>query len=73
LSDQDRLLSVREAAELLGLSHETLYGYRHHAYRRPAGFPLGFKLGGRLKWSQRELLAWVDKQRETQGNGHQET
>jgi predicted DNA-binding transcriptional regulator AlpA len=67
---QDRLLSVRQAADLLGLSPETLQGWRYRSYLRPAGFPLGFKVGGRVRWSQRDLQAWIDQQRGTQGNGH---
>lgn len=70
VQDQDRLLSVRQAAELLGLSPETLYGYRYRAYLRPPGFPAGFKVGGRVKWYQRDLEAWLDQQRDGQANGH---
>lgn len=66
------LLNVYQAAELLGLSPETLYGYRYRTYLAPPGFPLGFKVGGRVRWDRRDLEAWIERQRSGQGNGQQQ-
>jgi predicted DNA-binding transcriptional regulator AlpA len=63
------LLDIHQAAELLGLSPETLYGYRYRQYLAPPGFPIGFKVGGRVKWHRADLDAWIDKQRSGQANG----
>lgn len=66
------LLDVRQAAELLGVSPDTIYGWRHRSYLRPPGFPEGFRVGGRVRWHRRDLEAWIERQRSGQGNGRQQ-
>jgi excisionase family DNA binding protein len=56
---QDRLLLPEEAAEWLRVPLSTLRIWRH----RREGPPV-VKVGRLLRYSQRELEAWVDQRRE---------
>ena len=54
------LLSVVEAAELLGLAEKTLNGWRSRG-----GGPPFAKLGGRILYRRRDLWQWVDARMRT--------
>jgi hypothetical protein len=57
---QDRFLTRKEAAEVLGLSPTTLAAWRSAG--KEFGPPMR-KHGGRAMYSQRELIAWSEQQR----------
>ena len=58
MTDQDRLLTVTEAAELLRVPVATLRWWRH----KDAG-PRSFKLGRHVLYQLSDLDAWVAAQR----------
>lgn len=51
------LWNVEEAAAYLGLSVETLYGWRCRKYGPP-----GYRLGNQLRYRPEEVAAWVTEQ-----------
>jgi excisionase family DNA binding protein len=51
------LLTTREVAELLGFAQGTIVDW-HEAGSLP-----GFKLGGRLRFRESEVLAWLETKR----------
>lgn len=53
---QDRLLSVRELADYLGVATSTLYSWR----TRGEG-PPGYRVGGQLRFRLSEVDAWIAK------------
>jgi excisionase family DNA binding protein len=53
----ERLLSARELAELLGFSSATIQDWVERG-ELPA-----FKLGGRLRFRESEVLAWLEERR----------
>ena len=53
----DRLLTVQELAEYLGVPVATLYQWR---YRREG--PKGFRVGRHLRYRWSEIEAWVERQ-----------
>lgn len=53
----EKLLTAREVAELLGFSSATIVDWVE-AGRLPA-----FKVGGRLRFREREVLEWLEGQR----------
>lgn len=61
---ESKLLSVGEAAELLGRSVETLY-----YWRKQGKGPRAFRLGRRLVYPLDDLNAWVDSAREETSTG----
>ncbi len=56
----ERLLTARQVAERFGVSVETVLRW-HRSGRLPAGFRLAT---GVLRWSERELDAWLEGRRE---------
>lgn len=50
----DRLLTVEEVAELTTLSRWTLYDYG----RRPH-LPQPVRVSNRIRWRERDVLAWI--------------
>lgn len=61
LLDGDRALNLQAAALVLGIAPGT---FRQLACR--PGFPKPAKMGKRLTWRRRELLAWWDAERDRQ-------
>lgn len=53
----DRLLTVQELAEYLGVPVATLYQWR---YRREG--PKGFRVGRHVRYRWSEIEAWVEQQ-----------
>ncbi|MDH3262077.1 MAG: helix-turn-helix domain-containing protein [Gemmatimonadota bacterium] len=51
----DRLLTVEELAEYLGVPVATIYAWRH----RHEG-PPGFRVGKHLRYRSRDVEAWID-------------
>jgi excisionase family DNA binding protein len=58
----DRLLTVKELAEYLGVSVATLYQWR---YRREG--PLGFRVGRHVRYRWIEVTEWIEHQLEDVG------
>lgn len=59
--DEDRLLSAKEAAELLHVCTKTL-----NTMVRREGLPAR-KLGGQYRYRRAEILAWLDRRAEEPG------
>jgi excisionase family DNA binding protein len=55
----ERLLSIADVADLLGVSRWTLYGWR---CRREG--PPGLKIGGRVRYRPDDLEQWIEEHRE---------
>ena len=53
----ERLLTARELAELLGFSASTIVDWAERG-QLPA-----FKIGGRLRFRESEMVAWLEEQR----------
>jgi excisionase family DNA binding protein len=53
----ERLLTARELAELLGFTAGTIVDWSE------AGAIPGFKVGGRLRFRESEVLAWLEERR----------
>ena len=51
----DRLLTVEELAEYLGVPVATIYAWRH---RREG--PPGFRVGKHLRYRSRDVETWID-------------
>ena len=49
------LLTEKQAARLLSMSHRTL-----QAWRRTGGGPTYMKLGRAVRYRQRDLVTWID-------------
>jgi excisionase family DNA binding protein len=57
MEQRDRLLTVQELAEYLGVPVATLYQWR---YRREG--PKGFRVGRHVRYRWSEIEAWVHRQ-----------
>lgn len=57
----DRLLTVAELAEYLGVARHTVYQWRYRGEGPP-----GFRLGGRgqVRYRESEVIAWLEEQRD---------
>jgi excisionase family DNA binding protein len=49
------LLSITELSELLGVSVDTIYNWRHRG-----GGPPGIRVGRHVKWRPAEVRHWLD-------------
>jgi excisionase family DNA binding protein len=58
--DMDELLTVEQAARLLGKSRGQIYQWVNNAQHGLGDFPYG-KAGRSLRFSKRELMAWINK------------
>ena len=58
MNDERAYLSVREAAEYLGLSPRTL-----DRYRVSGEGPVFYRFGGRIRYRREDLDAWAAKRR----------
>lgn len=57
MDDSDRLLSVNELADYLGVPAKTLYAWR---YRREG--PRGFRAGRHLRYRWSDVQLWIEDQ-----------
>jgi excisionase family DNA binding protein len=57
MDDSDRLLSVDELADYLGVPAKTLYAWRH---RREG--PRGFRVGRHLRYRWSDVQRWIEEQ-----------
>lgn len=55
----DKLLSIREASEILGVKVSTLYSWIHQ------GFIPHLKLGRLVKFSESDLSQWTEARKHT--------
>jgi excisionase family DNA binding protein len=55
--DRERLLTVEELAEYLGVPVATIYAWR---YRREG--PPGFKVGKHVRYRWRDVEEWIERQ-----------
>ena len=55
-SEQREVLDIRQAADYLGISPDTLYKYASE------GFVPAFKLGNRWRFKRSRLNDWMDQQ-----------
>lgn len=53
-----RHLDVSDVAEQLGVAVQTLYRWRSEG----KDMPKGFKVGGRVRWRQESVDAWITAQ-----------
>jgi excisionase family DNA binding protein len=56
-SQAERLLTARELADLLGFASSTIQDWSER------GDLPAFKLGGRLRFRESEVLAWLEERR----------
>jgi len=59
---QDRLLTVPEVCDLLGLSRNTVYGWRDQATSPPF-----VRIGRNLRYRRSDLTRWLDEQASASG------
>jgi excisionase family DNA binding protein len=59
ISGLDPLLSMEDLAEYLGVPIATIYDWRVDGKG-----PCGVRVGRHVKFTQRDVLAWIDAQRE---------
>lgn len=59
----DRLLSLRETAEYLGVTEHTIYQWRYQGTG-----PTGLKVGGRVRYRLSEIEAWLDANADSRPN-----
>jgi excisionase family DNA binding protein len=53
----DRLLTMQEVAEFLGVPVATIYQWRHHGRG-----PRGIKVGRHIRYRRADVDAWVEQQ-----------
>jgi excisionase family DNA binding protein len=53
----DRLLTITDLSEMLGVPVDTLYGWRH----RGEG-PAGYRIGRHVRYRRAVVEAWLDTQ-----------
>lgn len=59
LSFSDRLLSVSDIADVLGVSSKAVYDLRHRRVLPPA-----LKIGGKVFWLAEDFESWLQSSRE---------
>jgi excisionase family DNA binding protein len=63
-NDGERLWSIAEVAHHLGVSKDTIYGWRKSGYGPPA-----CKVGKHLRWRPADVTDWIDRLRRTEPSG----
>jgi excisionase family DNA binding protein len=58
-NDDLHLWSIGQVADFLGVSKDTIYGWRKTGYGPPAS-----KIGKHLRWRRVDVATWVDRHRE---------
>jgi excisionase family DNA binding protein len=61
---RDRLLTVADLAEYLGVARHTIYQWRYRG-EGPPGFRLGGR-GGQVRYRESEVIAWLEEQRDSE-------
>jgi excisionase family DNA binding protein len=56
-NELDRLLTITDLSEMLGVPVDTLYGWRH----RGEG-PAGYRIGRHVRYRRAAVEAWLDTQ-----------
>jgi excisionase family DNA binding protein len=56
-NELDRLMTITDLAEMLGVPVDTLYGWRH----RGEG-PAGYRIGRHVRYRRAAVEAWLDTQ-----------
>jgi excisionase family DNA binding protein len=54
-NDLDRLMTITDLSEMLGVPVDTLYGWRH----RGEG-PAGYRIGRHVRYRKATVEAWLD-------------
>ncbi len=54
----NRLLSLKQASEILGINRGTLYQWKYHKKHLPF-----VKVGGSIRISEKDLMGFVEKNR----------
>jgi excisionase family DNA binding protein len=57
INELDRLLTITDLSEMLGVPVDTLYGWRH----RGEG-PAGYRIGRHVRYRRAAVEAWLDTQ-----------
>lgn len=65
LSGLDPLLSIEDLAEYLGVPVTTIYDWRVDGKG-----PCGVRVGRHVKFTQSDVLAWIEAQREVRPGGN---
>ena len=60
-NDHERLWSIVEVTHYLGVSRDTIYGWRKSGYGPPAS-----KVGKHLRWRPVDVTEWIDRLRQTE-------
>ena len=60
-NDHERLWSIVEVTHYLGVSSDTIYGWRKSGYGPPAS-----KVGKHLRWRPVDVTEWIDRLRQTE-------
>lgn len=58
-NDDERLWSIAEVAHYLGVSKDTIYGWRKSGYG-----PAASKVGKHLRWRPVDVTDWIDRLRQ---------
>ncbi len=59
-TDQDRLISLTECADLLGLTAAAMYNLRHSG----ADLPPSFRVANKIKFRRSDVDVWLETKRE---------
>jgi excisionase family DNA binding protein len=57
INELDRLMTITDLSEMLGVPVDTLYGWRH----RGEG-PAGYRIGRHVRYRRAAVEAWLDTQ-----------
>ena len=60
-NDDERLWSITEVAYYLGVSKDTICGWRKSGYGPPAS-----KVGKHMRWRPVDVTDWIDRLRQTE-------
>ena len=61
----ERLLTIEEVSQQLGIAVQTLYRWRSDG----TDMPQAIKIGGRLRWRQEEVDRWIlEKEQRTRSS-----
>ena len=61
VNDDERLWCIAEVAHYLGVSKDTIYGWRKSGYGPPAS-----KVGKHVRWRPVDVTDWIDRLRQTE-------
>jgi excisionase family DNA binding protein len=56
INELERLLTIADLSEMLGVPVDTLYGWRHR------GEPAGYRIGRHVRYRRAAVEAWLDTQ-----------